>query len=121
MKRPLIIFVFFVLLTVNAPAQVKQIEKPLEPPADFVGDGCSMFPDGDYGDCCLAHDRDYFRGGTRAERKASDARLYRCVRSKGGSKHKFIASIMWLGTRVFGAQCLPTSFRWGFGQRKKRG
>lgn len=26
----------------------------------FVSDGCSMFPDGDYRDCCVEHDKAYF-------------------------------------------------------------
>ncbi|MBK7392767.1 MAG: hypothetical protein IPI64_05610 [Chloracidobacterium sp.] len=87
----------------------------VDPPADFVGDGCSMFPDGDYGDCCQAHDRDYFRGGTKAERKASDKRLEQCVRAKG---HNFLSKMIYLGVRIGGVPWLPTSFRWGFGQKK---
>jgi len=74
-----------------------------------------MFPDGDYGDCCQAHDRDYYRGGTKAERKASDKRLEQCVRAKG---HKFLSKMIYLGVRIGGVPWLPTSFRWGFGQKK---
>lgn len=76
-----------------------------------------MFPDGDYGECCIAHDRDYFVGGTKAERKASDKRLRDCVRAKG---HKYIAPLMYLGVRIGGVSFLPTPFRWGFGQPKKK-
>lgn len=117
MRKLLITFIFLTFLPILGPSQVAE-NKPvlLEAPADFVGDGCTMFPDGDYGDCCLAHDRDYFRGGTKAERKASDKRLEQCVRAKG---HKFRAKLMYLGVRIGGISWLPTSFRWGFGQKKK--
>lgn len=88
---------------------------PVQPPAGHKFDGCSMFPDGDYGECCEAHDRDYFIGGTSAERKASDKRLRDCVRAKG---HKYIAPLMYLGVRIGGVSWLPTPFKWGFGQPK---
>ncbi len=114
------LFVTFTLLTMLPIFGLSQVteNKPvlLEAPADFVGDGCTMFPDGDYRDCCQAHDRDYYRGGTKAERKASDKRLEQCVRDKG---HKFLSKMIYFGVRIGGVPWLPTSFRWGFGQKKK--
>jgi hypothetical protein len=92
-----------------------------EPPADFTGDGCTLFPDGNYRECCYRHDLDYFRGGTETERRESDRRLYRCVRSKKGWQNEFAAPLMLFGVRVFGVASLPTPFRWGFGQRRKFG
>ena len=89
-----------------------------EPPADFTGDGCTLFPDGNYRECCYRHDIDYFRGGTEKERSESDKRLYRCVRSRKGWQNEFAAPLMLLGVRVFGGSSLPTPFRWGFGRRK---
>ena len=86
-------------------------------PDDFVSDGCSMFPDGDYRDCCVVHDKAYYFGGTRSERLAADNKLYQCVRSKG---HKYIAPTMWLGVRLGGVSFLPTTFRWGFGNNKSK-
>ena len=88
-------------------------------PADFKSDGCSLFPDGNYRDCCVAHDLDYYHGGSCAERRASDDRLYRCVKNKKGWYNKFVAPIMWIGVRVGGVSFLPTPFRWGFGKKKK--
>lgn len=82
-------------------------------PADYVSDNCSMFPDGDYADCCVEHDKAYFFGGTKAERRAADKKLYQCVRAKG---HKYISGMMWLGVRIGGVGFLPTPFRWGFGK-----
>ena len=91
-----------------------------ETPADFVSDGCSLFPDGNYRDCCVAHDKAYYLGGSRKDRRAADKELYSCVISKGNSK--FLASMIFVGVRVGGFSFLPTSFRWGFGRnfRKKR-
>lgn len=86
-------------------------------PADYVSDRCSMFPDGDWGDCCISHDKAYFFGGTRRERRAADDKLYQCVK---GKNHAIIANMMWLGVRVGGVSFLPTSFRWGFGEDWKK-
>lgn len=91
-------------------------EAPPETP--FVSDGCSCFPDWDYSDCCLAHDRDYWQGGTAKERKASDRRLKACIRKKG---HPFLAPVVYGGVRVFGHGWLPTPFRWGFGRKWPEG
>lgn len=87
-------------------------------PPDFESDGCTFFPDGNYRDCCVEHDKDYFKGGSCKERRKSDNRLYRCVKSKKGWQNKVIAPIMWVGVRVAGVPFLPTPFRWGFGKKK---
>ncbi len=93
--------------------------QPAKPPeTPFVSDGCSCFPDGDYYDCCLAHDRDYWWGGTAAERKASDLRLKKCIAEKG---HGILAPFMYYSVRVFGHGWLPTPFRWGFGRKWPHG
>ncbi len=107
-----------VLIAVLASPAVPQSRTVIEPPADFRG-GCSLFPDGNYRECCEMHDRDYFRGGTAKERRQSDKRLYRCVRSKKGWQNEIAAPVMYLGVRVFGISILPTPFRWGFGRKKK--
>lgn len=65
--------------------------------------GCSMFPEGDWHDCCVMHDVEYRDIGKgwlnwRARRRA-DVALYRCVRTKG---HPRTAAIMFLGVRLFG-------------------
>jgi len=90
-------------------------------PADYVSDNCTGFPDGDYADCCVAHDKDYFFGGTKAERKAADLRLKQCVLSKGsGWKRTFLANAMYMGVRVGGVGFLKAPFSWGFGKRWKK-
>ena len=86
----------------------------------FQSDGCSKFPDYDYTDCCVEHDRAYFSGGSWTKRWRADKKLYKCVAAKKGVEHKFIAPVMWAGVRVFAMPFLPTSFRWGFGKHKKK-
>jgi len=108
-----------ILIAVLAASAVPQQASLIDPPADFRGDGCSLFPDGNYRECCEIHDLDYFRGGSFRERRQSDKRLYRCVRSKKGWRNEIAAPVMYLGVRVFGMSILPTPFRWGFGQKKK--
>jgi hypothetical protein len=103
------------MLTITGPAQPGLGKSQV--PDGFRSDGCSLFPDGDWGECCVAHDRDYFVGGTKAERKASDTRLRQCVRAKG---HKYISAMMYIGVRVGGVAFLPTPFRWGFGRPKTK-
>ena len=95
-------------------------EKTEDVPADFETDKCTFFPDGNYADCCVAHDKDYYKGGTCKERRVSDDRLYRCVKGKKGWKNKVLAPIMWVGVRVMGVSFLPTPFRWGFGRKKEK-
>lgn len=83
-----------------------------QPPKPFATDGCSMFPDGDYGGCCVEHDRIYWYGGSAAERKAADLTLKHCVAAKG---HPWLAPLMYLGVRIGGHHLWPTPWRWGFG------
>jgi hypothetical protein len=89
-----------------------------EMPPDFKSDGCSLFPDGNYHDCCVQHDQTYYFGGSLKERRAADKALYKCVRSKGNSK--LLASMIYMGVRVGGVSFLPTPFRWGFGNKFPR-
>lgn len=87
----------------------------------YKSDKCTLFPDGDYADCCIAHDREYFVGGSLKERLASDKRLRQCVKSKGrGWKRKLLANVIFLGVRIGGVHWLPTPFRWGFGNKWPR-
>ena len=83
----------------------------------FVSDGCSLFPDGDWRDCCVEHDRAYHKGGTGQERLAADRALRRCVAARG---HPVVAWIMYRGVRLGGLSVLPTPFRWGFGHKWPR-
>ncbi|HVF46807.1 MAG TPA: hypothetical protein VNA17_04510 [Pyrinomonadaceae bacterium] len=98
-----------------------QVPSDRQMPADFKSDNCTMFPDGNYVDCCVEHDKDYYFGGSLKERRASDKRLKECVASKGrGWKRKLLANAMYIGVRVGGVHFLPTPFRWGFGNKWPR-
>ncbi len=94
---------------------------PLRP---FTTDGCSDFPEGTtrhktlWQQCCIAHDRAYWQGGTCDEREAADRELQRCVAAVG---EPGIAALMLAGVRVGGSPYWPTRFRWGFGWPWPRG
>ncbi len=117
--RPLLAvatLMFVFCLTADAQRPSERIMPP-----DFKSDGCTLFPDGNYCDCCVEHDKDYYFGGTSRERWRSDKRLYNCVRKKKGWQNKLIAPMMWVGVRVGGSSILRTPFRWGFGKTKRPG
>ena len=84
-------------------------QSPNKNPA-FKPNGCSFWPDMDYGGCCDTHDMAYFEGGTAEERKIADIELMRCVAARG---RPVVAFIMYCGVRTFGAPLWPTRLRWG--------
>lgn len=121
MKKLLFIFTLTVVFSVGAFAQTKSVETlptTLEW-SESESDGCTWFPDGNYRDCCVAHDREYFFGGSSKERWRSDKKLFQCVWAKPKFYNKLVAPVMWLGVRVFGVPWLKTKASWGFGKRKK--
>lgn len=85
----------------------------------FTTDGCSggiyrtiMRRDPPWLGCCVEHDKVYWAGGTRAERKAADTELMCCVARNG---HPFVAFAMYCGVRIGGHPLLPLPWRWGYG------
>ena len=92
-----------------------QMQKKIKP---FKSDGCSVWPDGDWKDCCIEHDKEYWLGGTRTERLKSDKQLKRCVAAKG---HPIIARLMYAGVRFGGWPWFPVPWRWGFGYKYPSG
>lgn len=92
----------------------------VSPDYPFSSDGCTMFPDGHWRKCCVAHDRDYWMGGTLAERKASDQRLRDCV-DEACLQERWsmwgawlLSRAMYVGVRAFGRLPIRRA-RWGFG------
>ena len=71
-----------------------------------------MWPDGNWVDCCVEHDIAYWCGGTSEDRCRADRTLEQCVTVKRGA---FLATVMYIGTRLGGPAWLPTPFRWGYG------
>ncbi|MEE8307636.1 MAG: hypothetical protein V3R81_10250 [Gammaproteobacteria bacterium] len=45
----------------------------------FTTDGCSMYPDGEWLACCIAHDMDYWCANPQTTRAQADRTLKRCV------------------------------------------
>ena len=90
----------------------------------FSTDGCSLFPDGTFSkperwlECCTRHDMDYWRGGTREERRRSDQNLRACIVELGYPK---LAEFMYNGVRWGGAPWWPSWYRWGYGWDYLRG
>jgi hypothetical protein len=90
----------------------------------FATDGCSMFFDGTptqrelWKHCCYAHDKAYWRGGTREERKEADEELRTCV---DRVEDEALAELMYRGVRAGGGPCWPASYRWGYGWPYGRG
>ena len=82
------------------------------PPSEFSTDGCSLWPDSVWVECCVIHDTVYWIGGTSEERIQADRELKQCVSSTG---HPVIGSIMYYGVRAGGIYWMPTPYRWGFG------
>lgn len=105
-----------ILVSALTAAAFPQTRQTRVMPPDFKSDNCTLFPDGNYCECCVEHDKDYYFGGTRKERRAADKRLYRCVKQK----NKLAAVIMYLGVRIGGVSFLPTPFRWGFGKKTQK-
>ena len=120
MKKAILFLLLIIFSTLNLFAQIESGAKNKEMPPDFKSDGCTLFPEGKYKDCCVAHDLDYFKGGSLSERWRSDKRLFQCVANKKGWWHKIVAPAMWTGVRIGGVSFLPTPFRWGFGRRKNK-
>ncbi len=118
MRKFIFILLLLTLFSLSALAQSGSNAAATTIPADFISDGCSLFPDGDYRNCCVEHDRSYYLGGSWRERRWADNKLFKCVAETKGFQNKLIAPVMWFGVRVGGVSFLPTPFRWGFGRKK---
>lgn len=111
MPRFALVIAFALSLPLAAPARAAEL-KP------FTSDGCSAFPNGTpeqqdlWLQCCTAHDRAYWQGGTYDERVAADLALRDCVAQVD---QPGIANVMLIGVRVGGSPIFPTRFRWGYG------
>ena len=78
---------------------------------EFTTDWCSMFPDWDWGECCVEHDKYYWIWWVAEKRKIADEELKQCVIKKG---HSIIWNFMYLGVRIWWTPYLPTSWRWWY-------
>ncbi|MEP7076640.1 MAG: hypothetical protein ABI878_12610 [Acidobacteriota bacterium] len=112
------VLVCIIIVTAEACGAFAQATKPSVTPVPegFTSDGCSLFPEGDYHDCCVQHDLVYFSGGSWKSRWRADDQFRRCVGDKKGFVHKPLSLMMWIGVRIGGVPWLSTPFRWGFGK-----
>ncbi|MGI9035990.1 MAG: hypothetical protein ACR2GD_08125 [Pyrinomonadaceae bacterium] len=119
MKKIILMSFILIVSAISLAAQTKTETAAAQTfPVNFKSDGCSLFPNGDYLDCCVQHDLAYFKGGSWTQRWRADGQLKECVAAKDGWWHKPLSLVMWSGVRIGGVPFLPTKFRWGFGQKK---
>ncbi|WP_420208437.1 hypothetical protein [Candidatus Electronema sp. JC] len=93
-------------------AWLESSQLPLPQEKSFLSDGCSVWIDSNWLECCVKHDLLYMRGGTAFERKLADVELSECVAQKSS---RLMGTLMYYGVRAGGVWWLPTPFRWGFG------
>lgn len=98
-----------IFIAILIPLASFALENELTP---FTTDGCSVVPDFSFTGCCVAHDMDYYGGGTYEERKASDLRLKQCVTERS---NRFMGNMFYWGVRLGGGPNRPSTFRWGYG------
>ena len=112
------------------------------------GDGCTLFPDGNYRPCCDIHDQAYGPGGTDAERRLADLKLQSCVSRCGWGAgeaclrymhdkpvlcwfawfpilvipvfYALLGACMYFGVRMGGARWHKFGWQWGFGADAKK-
>ena len=67
-------------------------------------------------DCCVIHDKAYYYGGSKEEKKMADAVLKECVSKTIGCSNSglVLGNIMEDAVWIGGAPYYPTSYRWGF-------
>jgi len=84
----------------------------------FATDGCSLWIDGTmerpnlWRHCCVAHDLDYWQGGSEEQRKQSDERIQACVNEAQGSG---MADYIYKNVRWGGSPYWMNYYRWGYG------
>jgi hypothetical protein len=73
-----------------------------------------MVPDMGLRDACIAHDIEYWMGGSDADKEAADSALYAAVRARYGA---VIASMYYRTVAVGGINhgYSPLPWRWGYG------
>jgi hypothetical protein len=85
----------------------------------FTTDGCSLNRDEDWVGCCVAHDIEYWCGGSAEDRRRADDRFARCVEKLGHGRTT--AASMRLAVRAGGGPESPFPWRWGYGWKRIRG
>ncbi|MGZ3818138.1 MAG: hypothetical protein ACXWRZ_15870 [Bdellovibrio sp.] len=120
--KKLTAFITFVLLMAVGKAHADHI-KP------FSSDGCSGAPDTlgtSFIHCCIAHDFNYWLGGTEEQKEQADETLKQCIQQTIPN-YKFVGTIYKLGViiggtpRILGSVNNPFTWRWGYGHEQNNG
>jgi len=88
------------------------------PQHPFTSDGCSMWPDSTWVDCCVNHDIAYWCGGSAADRRRADDALRECVAERSS---ELMGILTWVGVIMGGIPWQPMPWRWGYGWSGLRG
>lgn len=72
----------------------------------FKSNGCNVVPEGNWGECCIEHDKAYRSGGWFIARLKADIELSRCI---ARNKNLFAAGLYFVGVRGWGMW----AFQWG--------
>ena len=75
----------------------------------FESSGCNVVPEGNWGECCVEHDKAYRTGGWAVARLKADCALFMCVLR---NRNPFAAVLYFVGVRFAGM--------WAFQYGKKR-
>ena len=74
-------------------------------------DYCTLFPEGWWAACCMAHDLAY---SGQVDRALADGQLFKCIAASdptliGGAASVIAAGVAWLGVRLFGGRWFKKS------------
>lgn len=108
MKMTVIIVVAYLVLSEAIAAAIRSRKK--WGGKVFKSSGCSMVPEGNWGECCYSHDVAYRRGGWAIARLKADIELFKCIWS---NKNPFAAVLYFVGVR-FGGQ-----FAFQYGKKRE--
>lgn len=96
----------------------------------FTSDGCSSSPDSIFGHsiihCCVAHDFDYWLGGTRTQKQQADENLKQCIQAAVPA-WEIVGTVYKLGVIIGGSPRIldginsPFPWRWGYGWGQNHG
>ncbi len=85
----------------------------------FTTDGCTLFMDGSWKQCCFEHDRQYWQGGSAEERLMADVRFRKCIYEINDSGA--LSFVVYGAVRVGGSPFIAVPWRWGYGWDFGRG
>jgi hypothetical protein len=86
---------------------------------DFTTDKCALLSNTSFEECCVAHDKAYWKGGTAKERLQSDKELQKCIEQKTNSVLK--SFLIYNIVRIGGTPYFAVPWRWGYGWKFGRG